>query len=875
MLSVKHLGSGKAGYYLSLTATSYYVEGPEPDGLWYGLGAEAFGLAGKVEARDLEMMCEGFDPSDPSRHVRNAGINEGPRARKHGDDLCFSAPKSVSVAWSLASPELRDAIEKKMERAVKDALDYIQAECGYARVGAQGQELARTPLAFAIFSHCSSRAGDPNLHFHCVCPNLVLHENANGKLRVTALDSTNFYHHKMTAGALFRASLAAGLQEIGFEVERDRFAFRLKGFSDSVCEKFSQRRAEIVEAILSAAKVVGNLSELDSREVLTAAAGKMAELVTLSTRKGKKEYTRSQMFPVWRDIARGLGVERGYVESLIQEPRKLSIGRRGELMEKLFSEGMDRMNEEYSHFAKKDITRMLAEEAQCTGLSARNVREVVEGKLRTQDILHLGEVAVDRMNPKRNVYRVRTEVRYTTEEMLKREGLLLGSLERLKHGSRAIDSRTVEHVISSNKRLTSDKGKEQADAVRLLTTGAGRIACMTGKAGTGKSTTLNACRLAWELEGRKVIGCALAGDAADELQRSAGIESHSLARTLSWLKNGLITLTDKHVVVLDEAGMVSTKKMQKLFAFVEQSGAKIVLAGDAKQLQAIGAGGPFWSITERLGEEFHCTLTRIFRQSEEWRRETVRQFSDGDAGAALNAYLKMKQLVVTTTREEALASLVEHWKNDRGIQEPRNVLLLASLNAEVREVNRMCQRERFVAGVLGTEKLFVDGDHLHVGDRVRLGLGKDALRHGIKNGFTGEVVSVNPETRMLSIRLDKGDRLVTLSVEHFGAQHIRLGYARTVHGSQGKTVRACHVLMGGHMDDLHLGYVQSSRSTDSTSLIVDQAHAGPQLKDIVRSLSRDRTKDLARDILDRTHELSQERTQKPRQQHHHGHSHRL
>jgi ATP-dependent exoDNAse (exonuclease V) alpha subunit len=222
-----------------------------------------------------------------------------------------------------------------------------------------------------------------------------------------------------------------------------------------------------------------------------------------------------------------------------------------------------------------------------------------------------------------------------------------------------------------------------------------------------------------------------------------------------------------------------------------------------------------------------------------------------------------------------LASLVEHWKNDRGIQEPRNVLLLASLNAEVREVNRMCQRERFVAGVLGTEKLFVDGDHLHVGDRVRLGLGKDALRHGIKNGFTGEVVSVNPETRMLSIRLDKGDRLVTLSVEHFGAQHIRLGYARTVHGSQGKTVRACHVLMGGHMDDLHLGYVQSSRSTDSTSLIVDQAHAGPQLKDIVRSLSRDRTKDLARDILDRTHELSQERTQKPRQQHHHGHSHRL
>lgn len=875
MLSVKQLAAGKAGYYLSLTASSYYVEAPEPDGLWYGLGAEAFGLSEEVEARDLEMMCEGFDPRDPSRHVRNAGVNEGPRARKHGDDFCFTAPKSVSAAWALASPELRDAIEKKMERAVKDALDYIQAECGFARVGAQGQKLARTPLAFAIFSHCSSRAGDPNLHLHAVCPNIVLHESASGRLRVTALDSTNFYFHKMAAGALFRASLAVGMEELGFEVERDRFAFRLKGFNEAACERFSRRRAEVVEAILKAAPGLKNLKDLDAREILAASAGKMAELATLATRRNKKEYTRSQLLPIWREVARGLGVEDGYVESLVKEPRKLSIGRKGEAMEKLFKDGMSRMNEEFSHFAKKDVTRTLAEEAQCRGLTARDVREVVEGKLRTQEILHLGEVAVDRMNPKQNVFRVRTEIRYTTEEMLKLEGLLLRSLERLKNDSRAISIRTVERIIASNARLASETGKEQAQAVRLLTTGTGRIACMTGKAGTGKSTTLNACRLAWELEGRKVLGCALAGDAADELQRSAGIESHSLARTLSWLKNGRITLTERHVVVLDEAGMVSTKKMQELFSFVEKSGAKIVLAGDAKQLQAIGAGGPFWSITERIGEEFHCKLTRIFRQREEWRRGTVEQFSQGDARAALEAYAKMGQLVVTKTREEALTSLVDRWRLDRGIDDPKGVLLLASLNAEVREVNRMCQQELQAAGKLGAEKIFVDGDYLHVGDRVRLGLGKDALKLGVKNGFTGEVLSVNLETRMLSIRLDKGNRLVTLSVEHFGARHIQLGYATTVHKSQGKSVRACHVLMGGHMDDLHLGYVQSSRSTDSTYLIVDQAHAGPQLKDIVRSLSRDRTKDLARDILDRTHQLSQERADHQHQRQHHKLSHRL
>lgn len=856
MLSVKALAAGRAGYYLSLTATSYYAEAPEPDGLWYGLGAKAFGLSGKVEAHDLEKMCEGFDPRDDSRHVRNAGINEGPRARKHGDDLCFSAPKSVSVAWALASPELREEIEKKLHKAVKEALDYVQ-EHAVARVAAQGQELAKVPLAFALFEHSSSRAGDPNLHVHAVCPNLVLHENAKGKLRVTALDSTEFYHLKMTAGALFRASLAVGMQELGFQVERDRFAFRLKGFSEELCEHFSKRRAEIVEGILKAAKVMRNFDELDAREILTAAAGKMAELVALGTRREKKEYTRAELFPVWQAIAQELGIPEHYVEGLIRETRKLTRDEKGREKEKLFQESLEKLTEEFSHFAEKDFVRKLAEEAQCRGLTARDVRELAENKLHAKEIIELGQVVVEGRGERKNSFRERSEARFTTEKMLEQEGVLLDSVERLRNGNLAIHSKTVEAVIANDPRLSSENGKEQADAVRLLTTGEGRIACMTGKAGTGKSTTLNGCRLAWELEGLKVIGCALAGDAADELQRSSGIQSQSLAQTLSWLERGRITLTARHVVVLDEAGMVSTSLMQKLVHQVEKAGAKIVLVGDAKQLQSIGAGGPYWSVCERLGEKFHSKLTKIFRQRETWRQKTVEQFSEGDAREALTTYAAKGQLVVTKTRDEAISALVERWKADKGIENPKDVLLLTSLNAEMRAVSRICQQERRAAGILGEKKLFADGDFIHEHDHVRLGLGKNAHRLGIKNGFTGVVVLVDELNGTLTVKLDKDGREVELSVKDFGPKNIRLSYCRTVHGSQGKTVPHCHVLMGGHMDDLHLGYVQASRSTDSTFLIVDQAHAGPKLKDIVRSLSRDRTKDLARDILDRTHELAE------------------
>src|SRR5512135_2084319 len=174
------------------------------------------------------------------------------------------------------------------------------------------------------------------------------------------------------------------------------------------------------------------------------------------------------------------------------------------------------------------------------------------------------------------------------------------------------------------------------------------------------------------------------------------------------------SLTPNHVVVLDEAGMVATKPMAELIRHVEDAGAKLVLVGDAAQLQAIGAGGPFRSIAERVGQ---CELTQIRRQREEWRRQTVEHFSRGEAREALLAYAAKEQLHVTGTREDALKGLVDRWRADGGIEAPQHVLLLASLNAEVRTINRHCQQERLWAGELGEEKLSVGGDDIHVHDR--------------------------------------------------------------------------------------------------------------------------------------------------------------
>jgi TrwC relaxase len=98
---------------------------------------------------------------------------------------------------------------------------------------------------------------------------LTTHAGKDGKIRVTAFDSTEFYLHMMAGGALFRASLAAGMQELGFGIERDGSVFRLTGIDEALCERFSQRRAEIVAGIL---KHAGGSTTL--RDVLRTARGR-------------------------------------------------------------------------------------------------------------------------------------------------------------------------------------------------------------------------------------------------------------------------------------------------------------------------------------------------------------------------------------------------------------------------------------------------------------------------------------------------------------------------------------------------------------------------------------------------------------------------
>jgi conjugative relaxase-like TrwC/TraI family protein len=168
MLSIAALSGGQGSYYLALARDDYYLKGGEPPGRWLGEGAGQLGLTGTVEGPALKQLLRGISADGRDALIQGAG------SPKHqpGWDLTFSCPKSVSVLWSQAEADVRQAIQEAQATAVREALGYLQDAAALTRRGKGGQTREATQLVVAAFDHGTSRAQDPQLHTHCLVLNV-------------------------------------------------------------------------------------------------------------------------------------------------------------------------------------------------------------------------------------------------------------------------------------------------------------------------------------------------------------------------------------------------------------------------------------------------------------------------------------------------------------------------------------------------------------------------------------------------------------------------------------------------------------------------------------------------------------------------------
>ena len=575
MLSLSNVGSGKtaASYYES--ADDYYTSGHGPSA-WWGIGAANLGLQGAVGAAEFSDLLDGRLPSGDALHHAGSG-------RRGGTDGTFSAPKSVSLQALVGGDKrIVDAHILAVDRALAYAETLVA--CRVTEDGITHSERTGN-LVVARFNHDLSRACDPQLHSHCVMINAT--RRADGQWRAT--DNQAIYRHKMLLGALYRAELARELQTLGYEVRLTHFdgRFELGHINDRQVKAFSQRSLAI-EAYLKANK------GLDRSE----ASAWDKKMVAVITRDKKTDVDRAHLRQEWIALSATHEIDYSIPEQVESAGIKLDAAA-------VLSQAIEHVSERQSVFSHQGIVQAALER----GVGVATLREIevaLEESIRTGQLIREGE-------------------RYTTAEAQQLERDILSIEEKgraafvpLYQGERA--------ALLTQLSGLSDGQRDAALGV-LLT--ANQVIGIQGRAGAGKTTLLKIAAAQANACGYLVKGLAPSASAARELA-GAGIDSETIT---AFSHRQAKKLNAKTLLIVDEAGMASTRQLHRILTVAAISGCRVVLVGDTGQLQSVEAGKPF---SQLQAHGMHtAVVNQIQRQKNPLLKHAVELAVDGQAAMAV------------------------------------------------------------------------------------------------------------------------------------------------------------------------------------------------------------------------------------------------
>lgn len=520
------------------------------------------------------------------------------------------------------------------------------------------------------------------------------------------------------------------------------------------------------------------------------------------------------------------------------------------------------------------------------------------GKLGADQVLQMAEAIVSDPNA-HGIVRLAADGAWTTAEHLQRERQMMAHITQMaqaKDGAADADHVALAIAETEQKHGFTLSGEQRAAIAAL--TGASNVATLRGAAGTGKTTILQAVRMAYESSGYRVMGAAIANEAAENMQQEAGIESVSVAKILyqlggpkekgealgrmaydayreqtpdgenvpewdelsagekaRWLQAPLRSpaesplLDSRTVLVIDEAAMVDTDQMARLVAHAAQAGTKIIFTGDEKQIQSIGAGGGFAAarqMTQTVGAD--AQLTQVFRQKQDWQREAGIAVSEGKAAQALEEYARHGQLSWHADEAATARAIIDQWWMDR-VQHGGSQLMITATNKHTAMLARTAQQRLRDEGVLGPLVLAHYRNkrgvkELYQGDQIRFRKGDKQI--GVINGNIGEVIGMDDRGR-LRVRLVNADKVVTFNPQKY--RTFELAYASTAHKGQGKTVDRAYYWISPR-DKRGIGYVSFSRQREDMHAYASISEfAGAELGDLARRLQISDQKALALDKL--------------------------
>nr|WP_028354590.1 MobF family relaxase [Bordetella petrii] len=647
MISLKTIhrsAASKASRYYADQKDDYYSR----DGAaaqWQGKAAEALGLSGVVDPVDLQRALRG--EFGPDVHLSRS-IRHDAKARA-ALDMTFSPPKSVSIQ-SLVGKD--GAVIEAHDRAVSKALEFLEKELVRARQTENGvTTMERTGnAAIAKFRHETARptAGaysDPQLHTHALVLNIT--QRADGSW--TAMSNDEIYRLVSLVQSIYSAELATELERAGHAVRYEGKSFELANISREQIEAYSKRSQDI-NAELAA---VG--------ESRFAASPKLKQTIALKTRHNKApEVTREELQADWSRQAMEVGIDFGAGKGKPQKTSELSAEAAALIADNALRWAIKHHTERESVVNGQELLRTAIERAAGTGIRLADVKSAVRRSLdkghlvlgtleyrmaRSRDgavltragwVSQQVENGLSKRQAEARLRRsiaagelVATGAKYTTQKAREREKRIL-QIEREGRDR-------VRPILQPEaaKAALADRGLKpgQLAAAELILTTADRFVGVQGLAGSGKSHMLAQVKETAEVAGYTVKAVASYGKQIEAL-RELGMEARTVASVLGARQRDRFKLDPNTVLVIDEAGVVPTRIMERLMQMAETDGARIVMLGDTGQTKAIEAGRPFHQL--QTAGMATALMGDIIRQKKVELKEAVELAAQGNASAALD-----------------------------------------------------------------------------------------------------------------------------------------------------------------------------------------------------------------------------------------------
>jgi conjugative relaxase-like TrwC/TraI family protein len=779
------------------------------------------------------------------------------RARDEGDR------RDEGLAASLVAE-----VDEILRDANNAALAYLQREAGYVRTGShvtrvdgrESGQFREADLIVASWYQHTSRDGDMQLHHHNQIAHVAFTRH-DGKWR--APDSTAYYEHVRAAGQIASVHAEAALtRRFGLDwVPRpDGMGYGVDGIGADLMDVFSHRRDVINEKV--AQELVPRFRADYGRAPNQRELASLMDKANLRTRKGKDGATD------WDAAARGWqaqAAEKVGLDLASLHRRVSRLGRHGSApryagpsltqgdITRAAQKALEKCSRENSKWTRADLIanvgRVLPRRAGDPHVQAALLEQVADralagefGLVACLDAPEAAPVpAALRRADGRSVYQRHGGVKYATRVQLSREeklaaqaGVRGGPCMSPEDAARALGA-TVQDLEAALyeppgaevKATASGLRMDQAAAAFHVLTSDRRLEVIVGPAGSGKTRVLAGIGEAW-VHGR-VVGVTPSQSSRDVLAEAGITESYNFARFLGHRKDqrgalGPVKLSHGDLIVIDEASMFSNPDFADIVDHAARAGAKVAVALDHQQLQAVENGGGASLVTRKQG---YVQLPEPVRFRERWERTASLGLREGKV-SALADYAEHGRIRAGTAEEilEAAAqAYVAHQLEDK------DSLLIARSHELRREVCRRVRDDLQHLGLVardGPSIQIAHGQLATVGDlivctnndhSVDAGEGKTlANMHVLR---IESITSDGPVVRRM-LEADEQTQAPRWTEQAFlfaGYQTAELAYAVTEHVAQGRTVAATRTIVAPG-DDRQGTYVGATRGTSDNVLMV-------------------------------------------------------